>query len=1177
MEFEKSNDDDVRPSPTEIAKTLFDHTNRMDIQSTVIISKNQIVDYVSASVNDTHALDLLVENERGNLVPDVISMDLPPLDPPPLPDDRKAMSNENEEQINIGESSDEVNSTFHSANNNVDITEDAENTENVESDLIQATIVQIPEKRQAQTSAENIANEGVEINDEKEEEDDFGDFGGFQTMEGHDLEKNQNEKEEFQTFPENGFVNTVANISNDAIEVGNDKEGEDDFGNFGDFQTMEGDGLEINANKEEVQTFTEIGSSTVANIPNDAIDTGNDKQGDDFGDFGDFQTMEGDGLEMNTAKQEEVQTFAEMEVNQHETNFDAFQTTSESGVTDFGVFESTAKVQTIDDNQIYNFDEVNDGSEIGGQSNIDSEVAHAINPEVGEFGTSQSVIESKDADLFESKDSTSAVESSTIENDFTANETFENNNIGNVSDDDEDFGDFHDADGADSFQNEPAQNTNYFGLSQPAVENSNHNVDTDLFGSTQPLEMDTFGSTQPTLKSANEDIETDMFGSVQPSTNIDVKPETMFGTMQPAETDVFSKADTLGTFQGTDVINKEVEADPFQELQQPIPTDNSLTDPVGSAPQFTTGNDNVEDVFGAIEINSANDHAKSDVFGSIQPTIATTIATDNNVDPFEGIQPTAVNTDAEIDVFGSIEPINLENENITSTFSNSIQPTSAKDNVEIDDPFASIPPMGGNANSNIEKDIFGTLEPMGMNSGIDQVQTDLFGSIQPTKATDNIQSDLFGSTPISTEVNSQKDISEHQDELASTPQPPTVIEPAINNTQSDAPKNESTTGMELNIQKDDTHKLSLRNNDDNDSDDDSDDFGDFGDFHDSSNALDSSNFDVSTVAALNPSNSELFGRPTITMNPQNGSNVGSTDAKLDPDAYDSTQTKPQNFATNMNNFETGSEEKKVTDGYDDEGGTGFRGSLKEAIVSDQAIIDDDPFKALQPAMGTNLSIKNSQLDAFGSVNLTADNNAMTNFEGEANELGTFATLTNKGASCAIPMTTKELHKNVSTDDDDDDDDEDEEFGEFHDSKKEMPEFSLSHSISGMNNNTTTGVSDNIQPQDSNDEDAFGDFHDSFTDVTQPNSSSGIPFQNNMLNNMNSNPLMSNNITTMHPPSNGFATANNFSVNNQISTNSNFTSVHSTPSINGGNGFSSSAMNNNSTEKNAITDAFSMFD
>jgi len=78
------------------------------------------------------------------------------------------------------------------------------------------------------------------------------------------------------------------------------------------------------------------------------------------------------------------------------------------------------------------------------------------------------------------------------------------------------------------------------------------------------------------------------------------------------------------------------------------------------------------------------------------------------------------------------------------------------------------------------------------------------------------------------------------------------------------------------------------------------------------------------------------------------------------------------------------------------------------------------------------------------------------------------------------MTTEQLRENASTDDD--------EFGEFHDSSvmdsssKEVPEFSLSHSVGGTNNNTT-GISADIEPTDSNDDDAFGDFHDSSMDVT----------------------------------------------------------------------------------------------
>jgi len=979
-------------------------------------------------------------------------------------------------------------------------------------------------------TAVDVPNAGIKVSNDKEEEDNFGNFGDFQAMEGGDSEMDKNEQE-VQTFPETGS-STVVDIPSAGIEDTNIKEEQGDFGDFGTFQAMGGDDIEI-SNEQQVQAFPETRSSTVFDIPNVGVEVSNDKEDEDnFGDFGNFQTMGGDGIEITN--DQEVQTFAEIDDNKNEANFDSHQKTSELGVDDFGLFGSTEKVETLNI-ETGNFGDMNIGLETGVQhsaeNNADLFVSNEDTSVVQEsFGTSIPILGSNDVfgnatDLFEPKNSTSEMESTSDQNDVMDNEKIGNVDNNNISDDDEDFGDFHDADAA---QHEPES-------SQPTLVGSlNHNVEADPFGVSKStmamntIEMDMFASAQSQTISKNENVETHIFGSTQPPTNSDAKTETLFGAMQPGVVNEMDNIDSLGSFQGANFTNEVYEADPFEGLQQIIPTDNTITNDLSGSIQPTINSENVKyshyDMGGINPGN--NNHLGSDVFGSIQPTIAT-----DKTEPNQDIEPTKAKENADVDVFSSAQPISM---GVMGSLSSSLQLPSASDNAE-EDPFASIPiqSVGVDVKTNVEKNVFSVAEPMTMDQGFGQIDTGVFGSNQSTTATDNAITNVFDSTPLSIKVNAQKDLTVHEDEFQSIQKISETMEPVINT-------------------KKDGFDESVPVDDDDDDDASNDDSEDFGDFHDSSNVLGSSQLDLSITAAVNPSNSELFGQAS-TMNHPNDSDTGSSFAKL-----------VSNHA-----FETGSEEKKVTDGYDHEDGASFHGSSNERTVPHQttSMANEDPFKALSSTMTVNLDGGNIQLDVFGSANGVMNNNPTAN------------PMVNL-ANTPISMKTQQSDENSDTDDDDDG------FGEFHESNamkssnKEMTGFSLSQSAIDMST-VTAGVSTNIGPSESNDEDDFGDFHDSSMDVTQQTpTTSGLPFQNNMQhNNMNPNPynMTMNNIATMQHPSTGFDTPNNFPVNNEQNTNNNFSNYHATPIINGENGLGSRAMNNSSTNNNAITDAFSIFD
>ena len=269
---------------------IFDHTNSMDIQSTVIVDSKQIIDcIITSSQNESQEVPT-IEDKRG-YVPDVVPMELPLVESAFL-------------SRSYNENSDVPSNDNDKATNNAEGNTVSTNSNNISSES-QPTIVKIPEKRK--TLEPKTTVDSVEPNEiiENEEHDDFGEFQVIDATEA------KNEAE-----PDN-------------IEF------KDSDGDFGYFQTMESDldnfqavnGVSDNPTLNETHAKEQpVDSNNVISSDTDKMET----------------QIDTSKKKISTTASVEFPVFAQQDITKTEPNC-----TTDNGFHNFGEFQETNSSMNI--------------------------------------------------------------------------------------------------------------------------------------------------------------------------------------------------------------------------------------------------------------------------------------------------------------------------------------------------------------------------------------------------------------------------------------------------------------------------------------------------------------------------------------------------------------------------------------------------------------------------------------------------------------------------------------------------------------------------------------------------------------------------------------------------------------------------------------------------------------
>jgi hypothetical protein len=1099
---EDSNQEQI-PSTKDFTEILLDHTNTMDIQSTVIINRNQIIDCVTTSFSNIGALDCLVKNEKGN-VPDVVRMDLPHLDSPFTYGSQEA------NQSNVVESS---------------------------SGNVQKTSISEPKNITDGKGETNYSSEEKTKNDSTEpsmEHTDAVENGTPLHSEPDQLEPT------IVNIPEKSTTNKIDPSADEIVEVIHSKDSEDD------------------------------------------------DDDDEDEDFGDFQMMEIDP-EMNISEQEDSE--------------------DHSDSANFGFFESVSKPEetTVPD--------------------LDAPLATTS------CSATNTATEIAETNLFGSTQPTTEMKPTVLENgnqdDTTSNDVKVIDENENTSNDDQDFGDFHDALGSSA----PGMiDSGIAAANAPCSTDSNEvvgeEVNTGFFGAMQLLsisatnssemasgigETDFFGSVQPSSgMNTTHNVETDVFEPAQPNIAIipsnDIAATDMFGSIQPATK--------------TNPISQNIETNMFGSIEPTMPIDstneNAEADLFGSTAELVVGTD--------VEVNKTNDNIETATLGD----------TNNEKEADEG---------AEMDIFGPVQPIipikdNFEGDTLspeqlggeipsTNDNSNGLISENDQDSDDEDD-FGDFHDSS-NALSSLPATNSGTATNTASDENIctEELNTEAFETMKETTAMNlhNTEPDIFGSLESTMPVHpTHNDVKIEAANFGSIdmnpPKVPTNITPI------------SDMAYEANEEKKVT---------------------DADDLAKSSNEL-SLNPITNFTAASEISDNDVFGsiQPQVATNLENGEPAAVFDTMQTfmttqpmggtiPQPMGGTIPQPMGGSTqeliggNINEgLMGGSSIPQPMGGNIDEGlmggssilqpmggntyeGVGFEGTkantAKQDLSGFDAIANDtvlslsvqndftaqtlsDTFNGglkeeitQLPEMGMSSNNLNLDTDVFGIVGNTELSKGNDNLQSDV-----FGSISEIPAPSAMEVASSFVNSvglNAGANVDDDDD-----FGDFHQSNAvttstvEVPDlvnqFSTSHPTVGMNTvnlnyDANPGMPETIKPKESEDE--FGDFHDSSNALESlQNPTSDMSFQPNTSGNgMNTNQLpMVNNFQNNNFQPNtslssnnmvGFGTQSNvISLNSELNSNSDdfgdFHTGQTLANFNGG-GMSSSVMNSTAMNSNTM--------
>ncbi len=386
-------ENDFIPRSKDIFEKLFDHTNSMDFQSTVIVNKHRIVDYVYSSGTIIEEPDGSLPKEKGS-VPDVVNVALPPVESPTA-----LIAIQHSRDLAYKKSSDPPTPLRHSSKSDKKLGPSISNTD----DYVHATIVQIPEKTKSiveedadggfsdfqatehqssdvcPVTAEPVAD-AMDISEQPSDLSSKADVITIANDEDFDAFQVEASSQatgfgEFcsQQEPKKAETNMVEQIYDgcfDAFQRASTSEPVPDANFYGDVDALQGTSISETAEfgvfdslsqpvsdandivEQPMGLFNESEVNIDVNISGDvgAFQGASTSQTSDFGAFGSLSQP------VPSETMQAVNDNVEEPIVSNEEVFDAFQGTSTSQTSDFGAFGSLSQpvpsetMQAVNDN-----------------------------------------------------------------------------------------------------------------------------------------------------------------------------------------------------------------------------------------------------------------------------------------------------------------------------------------------------------------------------------------------------------------------------------------------------------------------------------------------------------------------------------------------------------------------------------------------------------------------------------------------------------------------------------------------------------------------------------------------------------------------------------------------------------------------------------------------------------